>query len=168
MLLRLLARFLARPAVTDWLIRRAMRTPYTPIVKDGEIYMTRYWLFNPYPADSSGKGNRFPISIRLHHILLPDRDRHMHDHPWNARTFILRGWYREQRREPSVDRRVFGDEDARSWYNWDYLRGPGDTTPLSFGEYHRITELSPGGTWTLFVTGKYRGTWGFLVDGAST
>jgi hypothetical protein len=23
-----------------------------------------------------------------------------------------------------------------------------------------------GGAWTIFITGKYRGTWGFLVDGA--
>lgn len=148
MLTRALASLLARPAVADWLIRRAMRTPYTPIISEGLLYMERYWLFNPYPIDSSGKGNRFPISIRLHHILLPDQDRALHDHPWNARTFILRGDYLEQR------------EDGRT--HW---RMAGDTASLRFGEYHRITHVSPGGVWTLFVTGKYRGTWGFLVDG---
>lgn len=150
MLLKLLARFLARPAVTDWLIRRAMRTPYTHIDKDGDVYMYRYWLFNPYKENSSGKGNWFPISIRLHHIVRPDQDRHMHDHPWNARTFILRGWYIEKR------------EEGR--YYW---RGEGETAKLNFGEYHYITGISPlHGAWTLFVTGKYRGTWGFLVNGA--
>lgn len=145
-----LARFLARPAVVDWLIRRAMRTPYTPIISEGKLYMERYWLFNPYPADSSGKRPwwQFPISIRLHHILLPDQDRHLHDHPWNARTFILRGWYVERRPVPH-----------------EFIRRAGDTVALKFGEYHRITEVSPGGVWTLFITGRYRGTWGFNVDG---
>lgn len=148
----MLAKFLARPAVVDWLIRRALRTPYTHIVTDGVLYMERYWLFNPYPADSSGKGNRFPISIRLHRIVLPDQDRHLHDHPWNARTFILHGWYEERR---PID-------------DFDYAtirRQAGDTAALKFGEYHRITRVSHGGVWTLFVTGKYRGTWGFMVNG---
>lgn len=150
-MLRLLAKILACTAVTDWLIRRAQRTPYSHIVTDGVLYMERYWLFNPYPVDSSGKGNWFPISIRLHRIVLPDQDRHMHDHPWNARTFILRGWYDEIRQEPH----------GRSMR----MRKAGDTVALKFGEYHRITDISDGGVWTLFVTGKYRGTWGFLVNG---
>jgi hypothetical protein len=142
----LIARFLARPAVTDYLIRRAQRTPYSPIVKDGDLYMERFWLFNPYP-DSGQSGAdrkpwRFPLSIRIHHIWLPDQDRDLHDHPWNARTVILRGWYREAK-----------------------LREEGDTATLKFGEYHRITDVSHDGVWTLFITGKYRGTWGFNVDG---
>jgi hypothetical protein len=144
-----LARFLARPAVVDWLIRRAMRTPYTSIVKDGELYMERFWLFNPYPPDSSGKGSWLP-SVRLHRIVLPDQDRHLHDHPWDARTFILRGWYIEDR---------VGDDGPC------FMRSAGTTAALRFGEYHRITRLSPGGVWTLFITWRYRGTWGFLVNG---
>lgn len=157
MLLNLIARVLARPAVTDWLIRRAMRTPYTHITSaDGsQVYMRRYWLFNPYPADSSGNRPwwQFPISIRLHQIMREDDDRDLHDHPWNARTFILRGWYKEKR--------------PHSWINYpgDIPRMTGTTAALRFGEYHRITGVSEGGVWTLFVTGRYRGTWGFLVNG---
>lgn len=160
MLLSLLARFLARPRVTDWLIRRALRTPYTHIgaTDGGGDYMRRFWLFNPYPAHSSGKANWFPISIRIHHIRRPDQDRHLHDHPWNARTFILRGGYTEKRPcAPTHDYPYVDD-----FYN----RNEGETAALKFGEYHRITHVSPDGVWTLFVTGKYRGTWGFLVDGA--
>lgn len=147
----LVAKLLARPAVVEYLIRRAQSTPYTHIVTDGKLYMERYWLFNAYP-DTGGSGAdrprwQFPISIRLHRIMLPDQDRHLHDHPWDARTFILRGWYREDR----------GD--------WFFPREEGHTAELKFGEYHRIVEVSDGGVWTLFVTGKYRGTWGFLVDG---
>ena len=154
---RLVARTLARPAVAAWLINRAMRTPYSPIVKDGELYMERFWLFNPYPDTGESGADRtswqFPISIRIHHIALPDQDRDLHDHPWNARIFILRGAYREVRRfGPGLDVTI------------DRLAG--ETATLKFGEYHAITDVSTGGVWTMFVTGKYRGTWGFWVNGA--
>lgn len=155
-MLKLLALFLARPAVADWLIRRAMRTPYSNIVKNGDLYMERYWLFNPYPdngaSGASRKRWRFPISIRIHHIVRPDEDRDLHDHPWNARTFILRGHY--------VEQRLWSERIAVN-----LVRLPGNTARLRFGEFHRITRVSDGGVWTMFVTGKYRGTWGFLVDG---
>lgn len=168
-----LARFLARPAVADWLIRRAMKRPYSPIVKDGELYMERYWLFNPYPDTGQSGADRpwwhLPISIRIHCIRLPDQDAHRHDHPWNARTFILRGWYAEQRPVeigaaiakafPKVAGNLKGTIDTT------FYRFSGDTARLKFGEYHRITEVPIGGVWTLFVTGPHRGVWGFLVDG---
>lgn len=151
-----MARVLARPAVANWLIRRAQRTPYSPIVKDGELYMERFWLFNAYPDTGASGADRkrwqFPISIRIHHIVLPDQDRHLHDHPWNARTFILKGYYKEERRRDTTR--------VRTW------RNAGDTAALKFAEYHRITDVSEDGVWTMFVTGKYRGTWGFMVDGA--
>lgn len=47
----------------------------------------------------------------------------------------------------------------------EYERTAGYTGRLLFGEYHRIIEVSDGGVWTLFITWKYQGTWGFLVDG---
>lgn len=160
----LIARILARPTVANWIIKRAMRTPYSPIVKNGKLYMERFWLFNPYP--DTHKRWQFPISIRVHHILLPDQDRHLHDHPWNARTVILRGWYVEERQH------ILG------WIGEDYdsvpgphkmlmpsLRKTGESAEIAYNEYHRILMLSRGGCWTLFITGCYRGTWGFDVDG---
>lgn len=157
MIWKLIARLLAKPAVANWLIKRAQRTPYSPIVKDGVLYMDRWWLFNPYPATGQSGADKsrwqFPISIRIHHIVQPDQDRHLHDHPWNARTVILRGWYIEER-EP------YPEEVGLS-----ILRDMGTTATLAFGEFHRITTISPGGCYTMFITGPYRGTWGFLVDG---
>lgn len=150
---KIIAFICSRPTVANWLIRRAQRTPYTHITSaDGtDLYMGRWWLFNPYPANTSG-GDRdrwqFPISIRIHHICRADSDRHLHDHPWNARTIIIKGGYIEKR---------IGDKT--------HMRPTGDTARLRFGEYHRITHVQPGGAWTIFITGKYRGTWGFLVDG---
>lgn len=130
-----------------------MKTPYTHIMHPKGVYMERYWLFNPYQPESSGKHNRFPISIRIHHICLPDDARDLHDHPWNARTIILKGGYIEQRL-------VNGNEVVC------FERLPGDTAKIKFGEYHTIEALADGGAWTVFITGKYRGTWGFLVNGA--
>jgi hypothetical protein len=78
----------------------------------------------------------------------PDHDRHLHDHPWNARTFILHGWYLEENPGDTIR---FCDA--------------GYTGRLLFGQYHRIEAVSPGGVLTVFVTWKYRGTWGFMVDG---
>lgn len=146
MLWRLLAAIVSRPTVARWLIARAQRTPYIHI--DG--YMNRWWLFNPFTA-RSGSGTRYPwcpISIRVHHILRPDSDRALHDHPWNFRTIILRGEYAEDRGNGNL-----------------HLRCAGDTSALRFGEYHRIAAVTDGGVWTLFITGRYRGTWGFLVNG---
>ena len=156
LLWRWVAYVVTRPVVRDWIIDRAMRTPYSHIhSSDGErLYMRRWWLFNPF--DGSGRGGTYlrlhrwlPVSIRVHHIVRPDEDRHLHDHPWNARTIILKGSYREQR------------EDGRS-----YHRHVGDTAKLRFGEYHRIDHVRRyDGAWTLFITYRYGGTWGFLVDG---
>lgn len=159
----ILSKLLARPAVADWLIRRAQRTPYFHLVgADGTVYMERYWLFNPYPPKNDGAGRRWGDwlpSVRLHKIMREDLDPHMHDHPWNARTFILRGWYEELRREVIEGERLDHVIDVLR------VRRPSDTARLRFGEYHRITEVSPGGVWTLFITWRKRGTWGFLVNG---
>ncbi len=162
---KLICKIVSRPAVVDWLIRRAMRTPYFHILcPDGSTYMERYWLFNPYPHSEpqNRKRNWFPISVRLHKIMRPDSDRHFHDHPWNARTIILRGNYSEVRplNDPMLQVLLRDLCDGHH-----YTRKAGDTARLRFGEYHRIVSVSDGGVWTLFVTGKYRGTWGFLVDG---
>jgi hypothetical protein len=141
----------SRKSVAEWLIQRAQRTPYLHIYSsDGrEVYMYRWWLFNPYDNETRKTKYRWcPISIRLHRIMVPDSDRHLHDHPWNARTIILRGFYYELRPDtPPVVRRR------------------GDTAAIRHREYHRIQYVSLGSAWTLFITGKYRGDWGFMVDG---
>lgn len=149
MIWKLIAKVCAQPVVAEWLIKRAQKTPYVHIYgKDGSMYMGRWWLFNPYPHLEEKRENWFPISIRIHHIQKKDDDRHLHDHPCNARTIILKNCYTEVR-EGGVR----------------YFRFAGDTAKLKFGEYHRITFVPPEGVWTLFITGKYQGTWGFLVDG---
>lgn len=174
LLWRLVATIATRPAVTAWLIERAQRTPYFHLTSpDGSPYMGRWWLFNPYPPKSDGEGRRWTWlpSVRIHHIMRADRERHLHDHPWNARTIVLRGWYEEER--PSAATRIdelldvlrFGyDVDAKQ-HRHDFHRARGYTGRLLFGQYHRISAVSEGGVWTMFWTWRKRGTWGFDVDG---
>ena len=147
---RLLAKFVSQPLVADYLIKRAKRTPYFHL--DG--YMNRWWLFNRY--SEIGKMDRVKPrfswlpSIRIHQILRKDNAEHLHDHPWDARTIILKGWYCETR-ENGIN----------------YAMLSGDTRPIKFGEYHSINYVSQWdiGVYTMFITWKYVGTWGFLVDG---
>jgi len=98
------------------------------------------------------------------------------DHPWNARTIILRGWYTEQRPAGEEWKQAVMDgmvsPPNQKWVDWlmrdacEWIqRSEGDTARLNHGEYHRIDQVSPGGVFTLFITSKWRGDWGFLVNG---
>lgn len=157
---RLLAKLVSRPAIADWIIKRAQRTPYDHlIIAEGRIirvhsgyelsnlvigeawYMRRWWLL------------RFgPLQVRIHHIMAKDVGRDQHDHPWPFRTFILRGWYRECRENGFPTYRI-----------------PGDTATLKLGEFHRIEDVAPGGAWTMFATWGERKGWGFKrADGSVT
>jgi len=159
---RLIALIVSQPRVADWLIQRAQRTPYFHI--DG--YMQRWWLFNPYPSDRSmsdaERGRAKPIrwlpSVRIHQILREDRAAHHHDHPWNARTIVLRGYYEEVRFERGLH--TMGELLPLTT-----RRDVGETAALRYGEFHHIQRVSPLTVWTLFITWSYRGSWGFQVGG---
>lgn len=167
------ALIITRPRVADWIIQRAQRTPYSDIIgPDGSLYMGRWWLFNGYGKDPAGDPTpaRCPWlpSIRVHHIMRPDTDRHLHDHPWHARTIVLRGWYTEERPWATMTDREAMLADGISLCNTTravFHRVVGYTGRLLFGQYHRISAVSEGGVWTLFFTWRKRGSWGFDVDG---
>lgn len=147
---KFIAYIVSRPLVYTWLIDRAQRTPYLHL----EGYMFRWWLFNPYWGPSHWP---WLPSIRIHHILRADLDRHYHDHPWDARTILLSGWYQERRL------RFYSDTALPLASTFERFHG--DTASLKYGEYHRIEHVSIGGVWTLFITWKYQGPWGYYVDG---
>lgn len=168
LLWKLLAKVVSIPVVADYLINRSKKTPYFHLPG----YMNRWWLFNSYGFDtnqSEAARHERPIkwlpSIRVHHILRADDSRDLHDHPWEARTIILKGWYQERRlvREHIYSR---NNLSAITVSTTRFLvRKSGDTAAIDFGEYHSIDEVSEGGVFTLFFTWDYKGTWGFLVDG---
>lgn len=154
-ILTALARVLASgPRVFDAISSRADRTPYEDIIgPDGRLYMRRWWLLPRWCLKANERGVLMPrawmpFSIRLHHIVLPDSDQHLHDHPFDFRTFVLRGWY--------VEEDVFGV---------GRLLEAGRTESRRAQDFHRIDGVSPGGVWTMFVMGPRINDWGFLVDG---
>lgn len=151
---RIAAYIVSRRPVAQYLISRAQRTPYSPILgrTDDRLYMDRWWLFNPYLKDAAGQ--QLPArwgwlpSIRVHHIVRPDDDEHEHNHPWFARTIILRGGYFEERRQ--------------EYAGWR-LRWRGFTQSIDPTVCHRITNVSEGGAYTLFFTWGQSQGWGFKV-----
>lgn len=130
---KLIAKIITQPAVTDWLIKRAMRTPYDHIGG----YMSRYWLVD--------RKLRMPFCVRIHNIRRHDADLALHDHPANYRTIILRGTY--------VEEDVFGRKK---------IFRQGDTFAGVAERFHRIDTVSPD-VWTLFILGRDRNLWGFMV-----
>lgn len=146
---KILAVVASIPPIRDSIINHSKKTPYFDIVtSDGTVYMKRWWLFNPYDNETrKSKFSWIPFNIRIHHILLPDEDRHLHSHPWDARTIILDGEYVEEK------------------HGYSSLRQTGDTSLIRHEDYHRISYVHSKGVWTLFITYKYKGTWFFDVDG---
>lgn len=114
------------------------RPPDFTIGSAARPYLHRWWLI---------PRNRF-FNVYLHHILRSDDDRALHDHPWVNLSIILRGCYVEHTvAAGGVHRRRLRRAGALK------LRGPRAA--------HRLEIHSPGGCWTLFVTGPRVRDWGF-------
>jgi len=116
---------------------------------DGTLYMERFALFE----------TRW-LSARVHHIVRPDMDRHMHDHPAPFLSLVLKGWYREAR-PMTVEPCFYGCDDEIEFLT---TRKAGSIAYRPATERHRITMVSPGGVWTVFVfIGGRRQWWGFFT-----
>ncbi len=135
-----LANILSRTDIGGWIIENAKLLPTKHIGQ----YMYRYLLCD----------NKDSSSARINHIMRADLDPFLHDHPFDWRTIILKGWY--------VEEDVFGNF---------HRRDAGYTAENKAETFYRIHEVSPGGVWTLFITGpRYmrgveRNHWGFITDG---
>lgn len=168
-----IAAVVSKPRVADAIIRYAKRTPYLHLpTNEHPSYMERYWVFNPYSRVTNKPrwGWLCPWSIRVHHIKREDYDRAYHDHPWDARTIILRGWYIESRPARTGSWGAPDEFGRREWLADEvlYVRRQGDTATLGFNEYHTIRDVSDGGVYTLFISGKWKGVWGFWCSGVET
>lgn len=174
MLWKLIAWLCAQPIVASWLIGRARCTPYIHLPgymhrfwlfnaypdgkrpDRGERAGQRWvdldgvewlWLGACWATTGNRRKHREWLpSIRVHHILRRDLDRHPHNHPWTFRSILLRGWYIEERN--GVERALIA----------------GDTYRCDDTEFHRIKHVGEGGVWTLFISGPYQHTWGFQTD----
>lgn len=106
----------------------------------GDVYLDRLYVIQT------------PIfGIMFHRIFRPDRQRDLHDHPWNFLSFVLRGSYMEA---VPCD---CGQHDHHylevNWFNWKRAE-----------DRHSIRSVSRSPVWTLVFTGRKRRTWGFWVD----
>ena len=114
---------------------------------DGELYLTRYYLFLK-------ERTKFPFNVFLHKFHKSD-DIVLHDHPWPFFTLILKGGYWEW--TPHFDLRGQKICEIQKWRSAGHFRFNRATS------YHRI-ELDPDVTcWTLFCPGIKQRDWGFLV-----
>lgn len=87
-------------------------------------------------------------NVYLHHILAPDPGEHLHDHPANSISIVLRGTYTERL------------QDGTLRHN-----RPGTIRFRRAEEAHRIIGVAPAGCWTIWIRGGHRRKWGFWVDG---
>lgn len=117
----------------------------------GSLYLRRFVLA------------RTPIgSIYLHHIVRSDRDRCLHDHPWNSLIVVLWGGYKEELPEGRVRRnpgsiRLMPAETKHRVVLWNQA---------VIGDDGRLQVLGPIPAWTLCCVGKKVRSWGFWRKGS--
>jgi hypothetical protein len=129
-----------RPQLVDRLIAHCKKHPYFHIYENGDLYMSRYWLIKERAW--------LPFAIRLHEWHRPDSGRHLHDHPCDYRTIILRGAYVEK------------DACGKS-----AVRFAGDTAAFPKEHWHTVVWISRTiPTYSLFIYWGKHQMWGFQVD----
>jgi len=142
--------------ILEWL---SQWLKYRPIYDGDLLYLERFYL-----------GRIGQWTFFLHKVCASDPDRGLHDHPWNAFSFLLSGSYDEEILIPVVQEEVyrisaaypkgFSEQFAFGrlltiyrrvlWFN----RIPGN-------KFHRLVLIASNPVWTLFVHGKRVKSWGF-------
>jgi len=120
---------------------------------EGE-YLRRHYVFGNsgalylWPEEAQPRLRWLPFTVYLHEFVRPDEDRDLHNHPWHlSLSLVLSGGYEEERLTE-------GGVLCRR------LR-PGHLNVLRRDDFHRVVRLRGRSTWTLFVSGRYAGPWGF-------
>lgn len=122
------------------LVRRSEKTPYFHLPG----YMRRFWLWRSKL-----------VSVRIHHILRSDNDRHLHCHPWWNISIVLRGGYFEWMPNPKA---VTPQGIIRKW------RGPGSIVLRKSSSRHRLDLPAGTTTWSIFIHGRKSREWGFYTE----
>lgn len=123
-----------------------------------DLYMIRFWLDLPTMGDDLEY--RFANSMCLHHIVRPDNDGALHDHPCRFKSVILEGGY----------------EEALPPRGWTGPLGPDpsavkvihmatDVIVHQAADLHAITNLIGPRVWTMVQTGPAERKWGFHPQG---
>lgn len=110
---------------------------------DGDLYLTRTYL-------TGRSQDGWPVGAFIHHFHRGDKDRELHNHPWNySLGVILAGGYSEERRMPDGSVKTF-------------MLNPGSINIIRANDFHRVDLLDKeNGCWTLFFRWKRIQDWGF-------
>src|SRR5690606_34429369 len=117
--------------------------PMNTIVINDEPYLERYFAIK-LPDGSQ---------IWYHRFLRNDSERHLHSHPWKARSTIIVGSYFEQRK---VHGQVMGAIFCEGEQNF-----------IDENTLHRIVEVRPD-TWTMMIVEPGRLPEWFFIDDDGT
>lgn len=100
-------------------------------------YMHRWILRTPWGT------------LRLHHILRSDADRHLHDHPFDFTSFLLTGGYTEETPGKGEMRQV------KWWPRFSVVRKKAE-------DLHKLILEKP--LWTFVISGPKTRAWGFQTE----
>lgn len=158
---------LTGPTSVDQCEKIAATLPCREILVDGELYMRRHYIAgvptwdHAYDKPLVPRCERPGWSLFLHSFHLPDAERELHNHPWDQSvSLILNGGYTEHRRT-----------EAKGPLGYDVLTRKlksGDVNAINRDTFHRVVELGSDVVWTVFVTGRRIGDWGFWNEDADT
>lgn len=119
-------------------------------------YMDRWYIIPP-------EWN-LPWCVRLHHIRRHDLARSPHNHPYAFHSIVLRGFY--------VEEQILGVPPMEEGCEWiafpvrEVYHFPFKWHKIARQRYHRITEMSAGGVWTVIVHPRKpkEYEWGYLGE----
>lgn len=117
------------------------------------------------------------LQIRIHHILRSDKDRFLHDHPFDFFSIILWGGYIEHREGCRCEEskkylaaldtfgiKTFSDL-LPNWWEPPCREYKAPAIIYRKAEdFHRIQLINDVPTWTLVFASRYFRKWGFLTD----
>jgi len=128
--------------------------------KEGVIHFRRYRiLWTPW------------FAIYLHNIRQPDKDIHLHDHPWNLLICILKGGYWEivDKFKPKdgytpTDDFEYHEELKDGYITRSIKNKPGQIFYRKSTDFHQIGKLLTPSVWTLCLTFGKRRQWGYQTE----
>jgi hypothetical protein len=165
--------------VNHLLLLVAKLFPSKKIEIDGDLYLQRYYIWGKRPNGMTCREVLpFLRTLYLHCFWRPDKDRDLHNHPWDTSwTFILLGGYDEERLTEGQGLVPIDDDLSELPTFLADMYNPGivlntrkvlQRAPIHRSTFHRVHELHQTPTWTLFSPGTRCGRWGFLSRDLTT
>lgn len=102
--------------------------------RTGELHFERYAIIETVV-----------FGLYIHTIYKADQDLHLHSHPWNFFTIVLKGIY------------IAMNTNSLS------IKGPGALSHMRREDFHKIDQIILGPVKTLFVTWGRRKPWYYQV-----